>query len=318
MVPLLERLVDAYDGQLRVVYRHFPLISIHDKALIAAEAAEAAGAQGAFWEMHDLLFERQQEWASRSAEEMPSVLSDYAKELGLDTKAFDQALADDTYADKVMAAYNSASGAGLSGTPSFLAGGIHYPSQQWGLSYQGLDAFVRVIAMKQRQFDAPPPLVIEKGKQYQATIKTEKGDIVVELLADQTPVTVNSFVYLAQQGWYDDTIFHRVIPGFVAQAGDPSATGIGWPGYRCSDELNPDLTFDGPGVLGMANNGPDTDGSQFFITMSAQPNLDGQHTVFGRVISGMDVVESLTARDPQEVTPDQPGDRILTISIQEK
>jgi cyclophilin family peptidyl-prolyl cis-trans isomerase len=318
MAPLLERLVDAFDGQLRVVYRHFPLISIHDKALITAEAAEAAGAQDAFWEMHDLLFERQQEWASRSVEEMPTVLSGYAKELGLDTKAFDQALADETYADKVMAAYNSASGAGLPGTPSFVAAGVHYPSQQWGLSYEGLDAFVRVIAMKQRQFDAPPPTVTEKGKQYQATIKTEKGDIVVDLLADQTPVTVNSFVYLAQQGWYDDTIFHRVIPGFVAQTGDPSATGIGWPGYRCSDELNPDLTFDGPGVLGMANSGPDTDGSQFFITISAQPDLNGQHTVFGRVISGMDVVKSLTARDPQKDTPDQPGDRILTITIQEK
>ncbi len=318
MVALLERLVDAYDGQLRVVYRHFPLISIHDKALITAEAAEAAGAQGAFWEMHDLLFERQQEWASRSAEEMPAVLSGYAKELGLDTKAFDQALADGTYTDKVMAAYNSASGAGLSGTPSFVASGVHYPSQQWGLSYEGLDAFLRVIAMKQRQFDAPPPMVTEKGKQYQATIKTEKGDIVVELFADRTPVTANSFVYLAQQGWYDDTIFHRVIPGFVAQTGDPSATGIGWPGYRCSDELNPDLTFDGPGVLGMANSGPDTDGSQFFITMSAQPDLNGKHTVFGRVISGMDVVESLAARDPQQVAPDQPGDRILSIAIQEK
>jgi cyclophilin family peptidyl-prolyl cis-trans isomerase len=294
------------------------LISIHDKAAITAEASEAAGAQGAFWEMHDLLYDRQQEWASKSLEEMPDVLSGYAEELGLDVEAFDEALADGTYTDKVMDAYDSAGAAGLSGTPSFMASGVHYPSQQWGLSYQGLAAFVQLVVMKELQFDAPPPTVIQEGKQYQATIETEKGDVVVDLFADQTPVTVNSFVYLAEQGWYDDTIFHRVIPGFMAQAGDPSATGIGWPGYRCSDELDPELTFDGAGVLGMANNGPDTNGSQFFITLEAQSHLDGKHTVFGRVLEGMDVVEALAARDPQAVAPDAPGERILSVTIEEK
>jgi cyclophilin family peptidyl-prolyl cis-trans isomerase len=316
--PLLKRLVDASDGQVRVIYRHFPLISIHDKAVIAAEAAEAAGAQGAFWEMHDVIFDRQQEWASKPTEEMPAVLSGYAKELNLDTEAFDQALADGTYRDKVMAGYEAASAAGLGGTPTLIADGVHYPSDQWGLSYEGLQVFVRLITMKQRQVDAPPPAVTEEGKQYQATIQTEKGDIVIDLFAEQTPVTVNSFVFLAQQGWYDDTIFHRVIPGFVAQAGDPSGTGIGWPGYRCSDELNSSLTFDGPGVLGMANSGPDTNGSQFFITLAAQHDLDGKHTVFGRVSAGMDVVEALAARDPQSAPPDQPGDAILGITIEEK
>jgi cyclophilin family peptidyl-prolyl cis-trans isomerase len=303
---------------VRIVYRQFPLITIHDKALIAAEAAEAAGAQNkdAFWKMHDLLFDRQQAWASLPAEEMPKVLSGYAQELGLDTKAFDQAIANGTYKDKVMASYNAASAAGLPGTPSLVADGVHYPSQ-WGLSYEGFDVFIRVIMLKQRQLDAPP-VTIKKDKQYQATIKTEKGDIVVELFADKTPVTVNSFVYLAQHGWYDDTIFHRVIPGFVAQGGDPTATGIGWPGYRCSDELTPDLTFDGSGVLAMANSGPDTNGSQFFITLSAQPDLNGSYTIFGRVVKGMDVVESLTARDPQTASLDQPGDRILSITIEEK
>lgn len=285
--------------------------------MITAEASEAAGAQGAFWEMHDLLYERQQEWASKSVDEMPDVLSGYAEELGLDVEAFDEALATGAYTDKVMDEYNAAGAAGLGGTPSFMASGVHFPSQ-WGLSYEGLGAFVQLIAMKERQFDAPPPQVIEEGKQYEATIETEKGDIVIELFADQTPVTINSFVYLIEEGWFDDTIFHRVIPGFMAQAGDPSATGNGWPGYRCSDELDPELIFDGPGLLGMANSGPDTNGSQFFITLEAQPHLDGAHTVFGRVIEGMDVVESLTARDPQAVSPDEPGDRILTITVEEK
>jgi len=107
-------------------------------------------------------------------------------------------------------------------------------------------------------FEETPPIVIEDGKEYQATIETEKGDIVIDLYAEETPVTVNSFVYLAQEGYYDDTSFHRVVPGFVAQAGDPTASGIGWPGYRCSDELDPELVFDGACVLGMANSGPDT------------------------------------------------------------
>jgi cyclophilin family peptidyl-prolyl cis-trans isomerase len=318
MSPVVKRLVDASDGQLRVVYRHLPLTSIHSNALLAAEAAEAAGAQGSFWEMHDLLFDRQQQWASLSEDAALTQFSAYAKELDLDTKTFDEALTNGTYRDKVMNAFNAATQAGLNSTPSFVADGVHYPAQQWGLSYEALDTFMRVIAMKQSQFDGPPPQVIEKGKEYQATITTDKGDIAVELFADQTPLTVNSFVYLAQQGWYDNTIFHRVIPDFVAQAGDPSATGIGWPGYRCSDELSPDLTFDGPGVLGMANSGPDTDGSQFFITLAAQPDLNGRHTVFGRVISGMDVVESLSARDPQAVLPSEPGDSILSIKIEEK
>lgn len=315
---MLKRLVDAFDGQVRVVYRHFPLMSIHDKAVVAAEAAEAAGTQGSFWEMHDLIFERQPEWASLPAEEAPAQFSSYAEELGLDTEAFDEALSNGTYTDKVMDSYTAATAAGLGSTPSFVAEGVHYPAQQWGLSYEALEVFVLVIDMKQRQFDSPPPQVIEEGKEYQATIQTEKGDIVVELFAEQTPVTVNSFAYLAEEGWYDDTIFHRVIPDFVAQAGDPSATGIGWPGYRCSDELDPDLIFDGPGVLGMANSGPDTNGSQFFITLAAQPELDGRHTVFGRVVEGLDVVESLTARDPREVLPGEPGDYILSITVEEK
>ena len=266
--------------------------------------------------MHDLLYTRQQDWSSKAAEEMPAVLSGYAKELNLDTKAFDQAITGQTYKDKVMAAYDAATAAQLPGTPSIVIDGVHYPSQ-WGFSSDGLDVFMRVIEMKRRQLDAPSS-VIQKGKQYQATITTDKGDIVVDLLADKAPVTVNSFVYLAQKGWFDNILFHRVIPGFVAQAGDPTATGFGWPGYQCSDELTPDLTFDGPGVLAMANSGPDTNGSQFFITLAAQPSLNGKHTIFGKVVKGLDVANSLAARDPQQGPLDQPGSRILKITIAEK
>jgi len=310
--PLLKRILETEKSKVRLIYRHFPLTSIHDKAMITAEAAEAAGAQGKFWEMHALLYDRQREWASKAADAMPDVLAGYAQELGLDVAQFSQALAQHTYRAKVQQQYDDAIALGLPGTPSFIFNDVYYPTDQLGFSELAFKFFLYIV-----EFREPPPQVIQAGKRYQATIQTEKGDIVIELFADRTPLTVNNFVYLAQRGWYDNTIFHRVIPGFVAQAGDPTATGSGMPGYRCSDELTPQLSFDGPGVVGMANSGPNTNGAQFFITLDAQPSLNGRHSVFGRVTSGMEVVKSLSERDPQKVSPDAPGDRIIRITIQE-
>ena len=172
-------------------------------------------------------------------------------------------------------------------------------------------------AERNNMYSAAPPMTIDPEKSYQATIVTQKGNIVLELYTDRVPATVNNFVYLAREGFYDSTTFHRVIPGFMAQAGDPSGTGGGGPGYTFADEFDPTLRHDGPGVLSMANAGPNTNGSQFFITYEATPWLDDKHAVFGRVTQGMDVLESLTPRDPQQ-NPDYPGDTILTIVIQEK
>jgi len=281
--------------------------------MITAEAAEAAGAQGKFWEMHDLIYQRQDAWAAKPITDTVDVLVGYAKELSLDEATFRAALTNKTYEAKVKKQYDEAVAMGLPGTPSLIFNNIQYPLQQLGISDIAFAFFIDFIS-----YNVPPPMVIEKGKQYQATIKTEKGDIVIDLLADKVPVTVNNFVYLAKQGWYDNTIFHRVIPGFMAQGGDRTATGAGRPGYSCLDELNPALSFDGPGVVGMANSGPNTNGAQFFVTLDAQPTLNGLHTVFGRVTSGMDVVKSLTARDPEKVSPDAPGDRIVSVTIQEK
>jgi cyclophilin family peptidyl-prolyl cis-trans isomerase len=169
-------------------------------------------------------------------------------------------------------------------------------------------------------YTEPPPQVIDPDKEYVATIRTERGDIVVELYADQVPVTVNSFVFLAQDGWYDNVSFHRVIPGFVAQTGDPTGTGIGSPGFRCDDEIVPELTYDGPGVVGMASGGADTSsvGSQFFITYDTLPQLDGNYTIIGRVIEGMDVLESITPRDASQGAVLPPGDLVETILIDEQ
>ena len=162
---------------------------------------------------------------------------------------------------------------------------------------------------------APPSGALDTSKTYTATFKTEKGDIVVDLYADRAPRTVENFVNLARAGFYDGTTFHRVIGGFMAQGGDPTGTGTGGPGYQFADEFEPSLRHDSPGILSMANAGPGTNGSQFFITLGPTPHLDNKHSVFGKVRSGMDVLQSLRERDPQRDR--KPGDRIDTIEIGE-
>src|SRR5438132_12806588 len=162
---------------------------------------------------------------------------------------------------------------------------------------------------------SPPPGTLDLSKSYSARFKAERGEIVCELFAADAPLTVENFVNLARSGFYDGTTFHRVIPGFMAQGGDPTGTGRGGPGYQFSDEFHPELRHNGPGVLSMANAGPNTNGSQFFITYAATPHLDDPHSVFGQVTGGVDVLRSIRERDPSRDT--QPGDQIESIEIEE-
>ena len=163
-------------------------------------------------------------------------------------------------------------------------------------------------------------MVIDPAKTYTATIEMAKGgEIAVQLFAAEAPVTVNNFVFLAREGYYDGVTFHRVIPGFMAQGGDPTGSGSGGPGYQFDDEFHPKLRHDAPGVLSMANagsrGGRGTNGSQFFITFTPTPHLDDRHSVFGKVTDGMDVVNAITVRDPMRAR--QPGDAMTTIRISE-
>jgi cyclophilin family peptidyl-prolyl cis-trans isomerase len=166
-----------------------------------------------------------------------------------------------------------------------------------------------------KQWNTPPAMQINPKKKYSATISTEKGDMVLELFADKTPVTVNNFVFLAREGFYDGTIFHRVIANFMAQGGDPTGSGRGGPGYRFQDEFHPSLRHSKPGILSMANAGPGTNGSQFFITHVPTPWLDNKHSVFGQITSGMDVLMSIPPRDPMR--PEYPGVKIKSVTITE-
>ncbi len=475
---------------VQFVYHQFPLITIHDKAALAAQAAEAAGAQGKFWEMHDLLYSQQQTWTSLSPEEFRPLLGQYASEIGLDVPRFTADLGSKEIADRVTAAYNDATQLGLQGTPTifindmpyqmaptlpmlqfavklikggtygalppetidrssaytatidtskgkiivaldaakapeavnsfiFLArqgwfdntpftavtsrfaviGGLGdtngyagylvqpenaevadaalgqvglYPLDQSGQYFGallfitrqvitgttgvpffgqvvgGLDVLSALDLRDSAQSPAadtiksvtvegptvapkptptprpsltwsqPPAMTIDVKKAYTATITTAKGDIVIQLLPQVAPIAVNSFVFLARQGYFNGVTFHRVIPGFMAQGGDPTGTGTGGPGYQFANEVTTTLKFDGPGLVAMANSGPGTNGSQFFITYAAASHLDGQYTIFGKVVKGMDVAQALTPRDPSMNPNAPPGDAMISVTIEEK
>jgi peptidylprolyl isomerase len=170
-----------------------------------------------------------------------------------------------------------------------------------------------------KQYSSAPPMTIDPKKQYFAAIKMAKGgEFVIQLFPDKAPITVNSFVFLAREGYFNGTTFHRVLEGFMAQGGDPTGTGMGGPGYQFAYEEN-DLKFDKAGVVAMANTGPKTptNGSQFFITFGPTEQLNGGYTIFGQVTEGMDVVNGITRRDP-DTGPTFTGDAIASVTITEK
>jgi cyclophilin family peptidyl-prolyl cis-trans isomerase len=166
-----------------------------------------------------------------------------------------------------------------------------------------------------KQWNTAPAMQIDAKKKYKAHVETDKGTMVIELFADKTPKTVNNFVFLCREGYYEDVIFHRVIANFMVQGGDPTGTGMGGPGYQFADEFHPSLRHDKKGVLSMANAGPGTNGSQFFITHLATPHLDNKHTVFGQVVEGLDVLMSIPARDPNN--RNAPAVKIQRVTIEE-
>ena len=319
---MLAQIVENYPEDVRHVFRHNPLIGtpdnpFHDKAAISAQAAEAAGEQGKFWEMHDLLFDLQDEWAGMSVEEFEVWVTDQAIELDLDEDQFVDDMKNEANAAAVQKAWDDNSAIGLTFTPLLLVNDEIWPNNL-PMDYFSVSAVVELTMLEERQFSECPPITIDPLKQYVAVLHTSKGDISIELFADQAPLAVNSFVFLAEEGWFDGVIFHRVLPGFVAQAGDPTGTGFGGPGYTFDNEIDPDLQFDKAGVVGMANAGPGSNGSQFFITYGPTPDLDGGYTIFGQVISGMDVATSLTPRDPSSQGELPDGDVIESITIQRK
>jgi cyclophilin family peptidyl-prolyl cis-trans isomerase len=212
----------------------------------------------------------------------------------------------------------------IPGTPFLLLNGSQFPQGINYLAYPDLEGVVKyIVELPKMQYAAAPAMKIDQSKEYIATIQTDQGDIVIRLFADKAPLAVNNFVFLAREGWYDGVTFHRVLPDFMAQGGDPTGLGMGGPGYEFPNEVT-GIKFDRAGLVAMANAGPDTNGSQFFITFgpatqldAADPTKEANYTIFGEVISGMDIVRKLTPRDPQQ-GPNFMGSVIETITIEEK
>ncbi|MGA7193183.1 MAG: peptidylprolyl isomerase, partial [Anaerolineales bacterium] len=282
---------------------------------ISVQAALAAGDQNKFWEMRDVLHSKYNDWANMSVDQFNSWIKSQAISLGLDEAKFEEDYQSSETAGRAKSMHDAAVQLGMGSIPVvFINGSLQ---QAAILDYNSVNDVVSLIALSTKQFTSCPAFSIDPSKQYTTTLHTEKGDIVIQLYADKAPLAVNSFVFLANQGWFNGVTFQRVIPGFVAQAGDPSGTGQGGPGYFFKNEVS-DLKYDKPGVVGMANSGPDTNGSQFFITYAPEPTLDGSYTIFGQVIKGMDVVESLTARDPSQAGDLPTGDKIFSVTIEEQ
>lgn len=300
---------------VRFVFRPLPLIGVLDKSDKAVLAAFAADEQDQFWNMYDLLFTKQAEWANLKPDEFNAWVVKEAVAAGMDGEKLTAAINAPETTTRMMSAYEAAKKLTIPAVPLVLINGNLQPP--YVLDYKNLNNAVGLTILGKKQFSSCPPFNIDPLKQYIATIKTEKGDIVIQFFPDKAPLAVNSFVFLARQGWFNGVTFHRVILGFAAQTGDPSSTGMGNPGYFFNNEIS-DLKFDKPGMVAMANSGPNTNGSQFFITFAPAPHLNGGYTIFGQVISGLEAAEKLTPRDPDKDANPAPGDKIISVDIVEK
>lgn len=315
LAKALDQLLDEHPEHVRVVSRIFPLIAVNDKAALAAQAAEASGEQDRFWEMHQLLYEQQENWVNLSVADFEQWLSAQVSALGMDVDQFQTDLKGEDIVAKVQEAWEGGQKIGLPGTPLVLINGQIYGGPR---DYNSLNDILQLILLGKRQFTSCPPVTVQQNKQYIATLHTQKGNVVIQLFADKAPMTVNSFLFLVREGWYENITFHRVIPDLFAQTGDPSGTGKGNPGYYIITEIDPALTFDKPGMVAMVNSGPDTSGSQFFITYAPIAEYNGQYTIFGEVLNGMDVLKQLSPRDAQPGIHTPPGNKLISITIEAK
>jgi cyclophilin family peptidyl-prolyl cis-trans isomerase len=317
---VLADLLDEFPNDVRFIFRHFPFDRF-DKSHLAAQATEAAGLQGDFWGMYNVIFDKFEDWRELSPEEFETWLISEAETLGLDTDQFVEDLNSRELVNLVAQAQEDAIAQGITATPTLLFDGQQLPPylQSFDALYAWLEyQIIPLGRLTEKKFSECPEMNIDPAKQYTATLHTEKGDIVIALYPDVAPFAVNNFIFLTESGFYDDTTFHRVVEGQIAQGGDPSGTSMGNPGYLFSIETSPDLLFDRPGLVAYANHDPSSNGSQFFISMIANPTWDGNYTIFGEVIEGMDVVESLTPRNPQTDILGPPGDALQEITIVEK
>jgi len=294
----------AFPNSIRFVYRDVALASIHDKAFISAMVGKAAGNQGKFWEMYDIFYSTQNDWFYYTEEEFVDWALDQAARLDLDLDQFEEDIYDSDVRTALEEQTNELLNLGVHYTP-FLIINDHISKDGYP------DLFSLVGIYEYGGFADCPDWVIDPNKSYTAILDTSVGEIAIDLFADVAPLAVNSFSFLAENGWYDGVSFHRVIEGMLAQVGDPSGTGVVSPGYLFANETDNGLSYDEAGVVGMANSGEDRNGSQFFITMTPMTDLDGSYTIFGQVQEGSLSVLSLIAPHDSSVELSLDGTTVI-------
>ena len=291
-----KQIQELYPDTVSIAYRNFPL-SYHENAFAAAIIAEAAGRQGAFWDMATTLYYDQATWYALSEEELLEYALSKAEELGLDVSQFQEDLTDEDLQAALEKEVSDNATMGIGYTPFVIINGNLF------LNSIGEPNILSLISVAgYGGYEECPPAVIGNGKAYTAEIITNYGTITAELFPESAPTTVNSFIFLAQNDWYDGVAFHRIVEDFIAQAGDPSGLGYLGSGYLTEDEFDPNLTFDRVGVLAMAKANDDKNGSQFFITLVPSSQLDEEFTIFGQVSEdSFSVLESLPATEGENV-----------------
>jgi cyclophilin family peptidyl-prolyl cis-trans isomerase/protein-disulfide isomerase len=314
LVLALADLQQKYKDELRVVLRQYPQPELEDKSLLAAYAVEAAGMENRYWQMNNVLYSQQSDWLDLTPAEFQSWLVEQAGKLDINRTRWEANMADVNMRARVARVIEEAAGLQLSGTPVLFFNNIMVKTS---IDPDSLKVLIEYFLLPEKAYSDCPEMAIDTAKSYTATFKTEKGEIVFELFDDIAPLSVNSFVKLARDGWYNGTSFFRVIPGFVAQGGDPSNSGLGSPGYGISSEVDPALRFDTPGLLAFNRNTDGLSGSQFFITYTPLPELDGQFTIIGRVVEGMSVINSLRPRNPETDEILLAADVLIAVTIAE-
>lgn len=316
--PTLKTTMNALSDTVRLVFRHFPLSQIHDKATIASRGVEAAGLQGKFWEMHDLLYDKQKDWESKPAAEITATLKTYADELKLDAAKFEQDLASEAVAARVQRDVDSGTAANVTGTPGLFVDGrpapvdvFSQPDVAQQLKTYGETRAKETVNLSAKSFSFPQPeSVTSADSKYIMTVKTSKGDIVAELDPSLAPLNVNSTVFLAQQGYFDGSpiVLNDQQLGAVL-VGNPTAAGN--PGYECDIEAKAG-TMTKPGIVALFNNG-ERSSAQFIFTYTPTQELDGRFSVIGQITSGLDIVKTLAATEGETK-----GDTVTTVTVEEK
>lgn len=316
LYQIMQAIIENYPGDIEFIYRYFPVPNMENeeelkpadpKSLIAIQAAEAASNQDYFWGMYELINSNFDTWFEYDQQAFSDwILAQVADIEELDSTKFEEDMFSEKTITIAQSSMENAIKDGVTYIPFLGIDDSAIPGDYYEFSAlnQSLGQVIALTRLEDIQFDHCPEMTIDTDKEYFAKVTTDIGDFTIHLFDDVAPFTVNSFIFLSENDWYDNVYFHRIEPGFVAQVGDPTGTGMGNPGYLYSLEVSDDLSFDRAGLVAMANSGPNSNGSQFFITYAETPHLDGSYTIFGEIVEGMDVVEDLqnTALEDEEDT----------------